>query len=149
MEFWQKKGLNEFSPDEWEAICDGCGRCCMWKFEDEDSGEILYTDIACRLFDDETCRCTKYAERRRLVPDCMDIRSFTAAQYAWLPESCAYRLLFEGKPLFDWHPLVSGDKRSVHIAGISMHDRTTSAAGLSEEDMIAHIIDPDGADAQG
>lgn len=148
MAYWQEKEPAEFSAEEWEKLCDGCGLCCMWKFEDEESGEILYTDIACHLFDDEACRCTKYSERRKLVPECMDIRSFTAGQYAWLPESCAYRLLFEGRPLFDWHPLISGNSDSVQAAGVSMRGRSTSAEGLSEEEIIAHITDPDDADAQ-
>lgn len=143
--FWEKCNLNELSDESWEALCDGCGRCCVWKFEDEDSGEILYTDIRCRLFNDSTCRCTDYPNRTTLISDCMDIRKFSDEQYAWLPESCAYRLLHEGKPLFDWHPLISGDKNSVHKAGISLQKKTVCGENLTEENIVRHIIDPDEA----
>jgi len=131
------------TDDEWEALCDGCGRCCVWKFEDENSGEILYTDIRCRLFNHATCRCADYTRRAAIVPDCMDIRKLTDQQFSWLPDSCAYRLLHDGKPLFDWHPLNSGDKQTVHEAGISLQHKTTNPEGISEGDIIRHIIDPD------
>jgi len=142
-QFWQACSLNELPDAKWEALCDGCGRCCVWKFEDEDSGEILYTDIRCHLFNDSSCRCNNYPDRVGLVPDCLDIRKLSGEQYIWLPESCAYRLLHEGKPLFNWHPLISGDKKSVHTSGFSMRNKTFSGEGLSEEDIILHIIDPD------
>ncbi|EAU54403.1 YcgN family cysteine cluster protein [Mariprofundus ferrooxydans] len=141
--FWKNKSLQEMTDEEWESLCDGCGRCCVWKFEDEDSGEILYTDIRCRQFNESTCRCTDYPQRTTLIPDCMDIRTLKDKQFAWLPETCAYRLLHEGKPLFDWHPLISGDRQSVHEAGISLRHKTTSPEGITEEDIIRHIIDPD------
>ena len=144
--FWKEKALAEMSDDEWESLCDGCGRCCVWKFEDEDSGEILYTDIRCHLFNDATCRCTDYPQRTAIVPDCMDIQKLSDAQYAWLPESCAYRLLHEGKPLFDWHPLISGSKDSVHKAGISLQKKTVNGENFTEEDIVRHIIDPDETD---
>ena len=148
MAFWQDKKLAEFSSEEWESLCDGCGRCCMWKFEDEDSGEILYTDVACRLFDIEACRCTNYEQRRTLMQGCMDIKTFSPGQFAWLPETCAYRLLFEGKPLYGWHPLISGNSYSVQAAGVSMSGRAISPEGLSEEEIIARIIDPDESGAE-
>ena len=141
--FWRDKPLDALTDSEWEALCDGCGRCCVWKFEDADSGEILYTDIRCASFDDNHCRCQHYAERKQRVPDCLDIRSFTDAQFAWLPESCAYRLRHAGKPLFDWHPLISGDPASVHRAGISLQHKTVCGDHFSESDIIRHIIDPD------
>lgn len=141
--FWEEKSLKEMSNEEWDSLCDGCGRCCVWKFEDEDSGEILYTDIRCRLFNDSTCRCTDYQNRTTLIPDCMDTRTLTNTQYSWLPDTCAYRLLHEGKPLFDWHPLISGDKESVHKAGISVRKKTVCGDNLSEDDIMDHIIDPD------
>jgi len=145
MAYWQEKTLADLSDEEWEALCDGCGHCCLWKFEDEDTGEILFTDIACRLFDDERCRCMDYSHRFEQVSECLNIRAFTPEQYAWLPESCAYRLLFEGKSLFDWHPLIAGNADAMHAAGISMRGRTISGDGLSEEEAIARIVDP-GAD---
>ena len=140
MNFWQKP-LYALSDEQWEALCDGCGHCCMHKFEDEDSGEMLYTDVACRLFDDRQCRCTNYAERSRLVPQCLSIRTFSDAQFQWLPSTCAYRLRFEGKPLFDWHPLLSGDGESVHAAGISMRGRAVPENEVSEADIPLHILD--------
>ncbi len=145
MPFWQNKKLAELSDDEWEALCDGCGRCCVWKFEDVDSKEILYTDIRCRLFDDNNCRCTNYPQRSTEIPECMDIHQFTSQQFHWLPETCAYRLRHEGKQLPDWHPLQSGSSASVHTANISLRNKTVSGKGISEEDIIRHIIDPDEA----
>jgi len=141
--FWKEKTAAEMSENEWESLCDGCGRCCVWKFEDEDSGEVLYTDIRCRQFNHATCRCIDYINRNTLVSDCIDIRKLTDRQYAWLPETCAYRLLHEGKPLPAWHPLISGNANSVHEAGISLQHKTISSEGISEEDIIRHIIDPD------
>jgi len=142
MKFWQKP-LQALHDDEWERLCDGCALCCMHKFEDEDSGEMLYTDVACRLLDGTSCRCTDYAKRQASVPACMQIRQFTAAQYRWLPATCAYRLRFEQKPLPDWHPLVSGDAQSVHRAGISMRGRCILEVDVHEDDIMAHILDPD------
>jgi len=141
--FWQTKALTEMSDEEWESLCDGCGRCCVSKFEDEDSGEILYTDIRCRLFNDNTCRCTDYPNRATLVPECMDIRSFSDQQYAWLPETCAYRLRHEGKALFDWHHLICGDKNAVHEADASLQHKTVDGEDFHEIDIVRHIIDPD------
>ncbi|MDQ6971976.1 MAG: YcgN family cysteine cluster protein, partial [Mariprofundaceae bacterium] len=111
MNFWNRP-LSELSDDEWEQLCDGCALCCMHKFEDEDTGEMLFTDVACRLLDCGSCRCTDYAQRKQKVPECMVIRDFSDEQYRWLPSSCAYRLRFEGKPLPEWHPLLSGDAES-------------------------------------
>jgi len=139
---FRDKPLDKLSDDEWELLCDGCGLCCMHKFEDEDTGEMLYTNVACRLFDPETCRCTGYAQRVEQVPECMQIRHFTSEQFSWLPASCAYRLRFEGKPLFDWHPLLSGDMASVHSAGISMLGRCVPECEVDEDDLPLHIIDP-------
>ena len=147
MAYWQEKRLADLSDNEWEALCDGCGRCCLWKFEAEDTGEILYTDIRCRLFDDAHCRCRDYGHRLEQEPDCLNIRAFTPAQYAWLPKSCAYRLLFEGKPLFNWHPLIAGNSHAMHAAGISMRGRTVSGEGMSDEEAIDHIICPEIDDA--
>ena len=137
----RKRWHDHINDQEWEALCDGCGLCCMHKFEDEDTGEILSTNVACRLFDSETCRCTQYASRFEQVPDCLDLRKMSDDEMAWLPKSCAYRLTFEGKPLPDWHHLNSGSADSVHLAGISMKDICFSELEVSEEEMIHHIID--------
>jgi len=117
---FRDKPLKEISDSEWEALCDGCGRCCMRKFEDEDTGRMVYTNIACRLLDCATCRCSDYAHRTERVPDCMDIRHFVPEQYRWLPETCAYRLRFEGEPLPEWHPLLVGNAERMMKAGVSM-----------------------------
>lgn len=138
---WWEKPLDALSGDEWERLCDGCGLCCMHKFEDEETGEMLYTDVACRLFEAGSCRCTDYAQRSELVPECVHIRHFVDAQFDWLPASCAYRLRRAGKPLFTWHPLVSGDADSVHKAGVSMQGRCVPEAQVDEADLPMHIID--------
>ncbi len=140
--FW-KKPLSKMSDEEWEAICDGCGRCCVWKFEDEDSGEVLYTNIRCRLFNDSDCQCTNYGNRTTLVPECLNIGKLSDAQYKWLPDSCAYRLLHEGEALHSWHPLISGSRDSVHAAGISLKGKTVCGEQFTEEEIVHHIIDPD------
>jgi uncharacterized cysteine cluster protein YcgN (CxxCxxCC family) len=129
--FWQTKSLAEMDEQEWDSLCDGCGRCCLSKLEDEDTGEILYTQVACRLLDIEHCLCTHYQQRQVLVPECMNLRH-DFRHYHWLPTTCAYRLLHEGKPLFDWHPLLSGNPQSVHDAGISVRD-----LAISENDVDA------------
>jgi len=121
--FWKRKAFAEMTRGEWESLCDGCARCCLAKLEDEDTGEIAYTNVACRLLDHETCRCTKYAERSRFVPDCVTLTPENVGLLRWMPSTCAYRLLAEGKDLPDWHPLVSGHPDSVHWAGISVRGR--------------------------
>jgi hypothetical protein len=117
--FWQEKTLAQMSEEEWESLCDGCGRCCLHKIEDEDTGELFFTRVACRLLDIKTCRCTNYSYRRQIVPDCLDLwQGFT--QFHWLPSTCAYRLLAEGKDLPSWHPLRSGDAQTVRKAKINV-----------------------------
>lgn len=110
----------EMNQAEWESLCDGCGRCCLHKLEDADSGEMFYTNVACRLLDLNSGRCTRYAIRNRLVPDCIQLTPEQIKRFTWLPDTCAYRLLAEGKALPKWHPLISGDPRSVHGAGVSV-----------------------------
>ncbi len=118
--FWQLKSLAEMTPAEWESLCDGCGKCCLHKIQYEDSGELFYTNVACKLLDLKTARCSRYKRRRIHVPDCVSLSPDNIAELSWMPSTCAYRLLAEGKPLFDWHPLVSGDPDSVHRAGQSV-----------------------------
>jgi uncharacterized cysteine cluster protein YcgN (CxxCxxCC family) len=142
--FWREKPMNALSPTEWESLCDGCGRCCVIKLEDEDNGNIFYTDIACRLFDDQTCRCGNYGLRSQLVKGCVVLTPKTLSDVAhWMPTTCAYRLLYEGKPLFDWHPLVSGDPESVHAAGISLRGGVVPEYELGEEEFEDHIVKSD------
>lgn len=121
--FWERKNLAELNAEEWEALCDGCAKCCVHKLEDEDTGEVLYTCVACRLLDLETCRCTGYAQRHELVPDCAVLSPDHPEVFEWMPETCAYRLLHEGRPLPDWHPLLTGDPASVHAHGASARRR--------------------------
>ncbi len=129
------------TPDEWEALCDGCGKCCLQKLEFEDNGEVAFTRVACRLLDGMTCRCTRYADRHAHVPDCVTLTPEGLADVAyWLPRSCAYRLLHEGKTLPRWHPLRTGDPESVHRAGKSVQGWTIPETEVSEDDWEDHII---------
>jgi uncharacterized cysteine cluster protein YcgN (CxxCxxCC family) len=126
--FWRVKALHEMTEAEWESLCDGCGRCCLNKLEDMDSGEIAWTDVACRLLDRGTCRCSDYPNRQRKVPDCIQLDPENVAALTWLPPTCAYRLVAEGRELYWWHHLVSGDRETVHQAGVSVRGRTVSEA---------------------
>ncbi|MGB0721530.1 MAG: YcgN family cysteine cluster protein [Gammaproteobacteria bacterium] len=121
--FWETVSLQDMSREQWESLCDGCARCCLFKFEDEDSGEIYHTDVVCRLLDLDECRCTRYLERSTLVPDCVTLNADNLEGLHWMPSTCAYRLLHEGKSLPDWHPLITGDPGSVEKAGISVRGR--------------------------
>ena len=118
--FWKRKSLPEMDGDEWESLCDGCALCCMQKVEDEDSGEVYYTDVACTLLKLDTCRCSDYGARTKRVADCLVLTADNQAAFQWLPTTCAYRCLAEGRDLPDWHPLLTGDPDSVHEAGISI-----------------------------
>lgn len=120
--FW-RKGLEALSKGEWESLCDGCGRCCLVKLEDDDTGRIHFTGIACKLLELGTCRCSDYAHRSRRVPDCVRLTPQTVRAIPWLPPTCAYRLVAEGKDLMWWHPLVSGSPDTVHAAGVSVRGR--------------------------
>lgn len=127
------------TPSEWESLCDGCGKCCLHKLQFEDTGELAYTNVACRLLDLNTCRCRRYAQRQRYVPDCVRLDPQNVGELDWMPSTCAYRLLAEGKDLPSWHPLVSGDPQSVHDAGISIRGRA-----IAEErawTLEHHIVD--------
>jgi len=138
--FWERKTLAEMTPEEWESLCDGCGRCCLKKLEDVDTGEIAYTDVACNLLDRERCKCTRYRERIELVPDCVALDAQNRAALRWLPTTCAYRRIAEGKGLDWWHPLVSGDPRTVHQAGISVRGRALAESDVAVEQLPQRVI---------
>ena len=140
--YWERIPLAKMTPEEWEALCDGCGKCCLNKLEDADTGEVFFTRIACRLFDDATCRCANYEVRKSIVPECVVLKPETLDEIAyWMPKSCAYRRLNEGRGLADWHPLISGDPDSVHRAGISIKGRTIGEFEVHEDDWEDYIID--------
>jgi len=136
--FWETKPLAEMTSGQWEQLCDGCGRCCLNKLENENTGEIYHTDVACRLLDPDTCRCASYTDRKRFVPDCQILTHQNLKRYAWLPSTCAYRLLAEGDSLYWWHPLVSGDPETVHDAGISVRGRIVSERDT--DDLENHVV---------
>lgn len=140
--FWERKPLRKMSQKEWEALCDGCGKCCLNKLEDEDSGDVALTRVACRLLDDDTCRCAQYDIRHQFVPDCIVLKPENLDTHAyWMPETCAYRLLWQGNPLPDWHPLISGTAQSVHDAGISVRGMTVSEFDIPQDEWEDFIIE--------
>ena len=134
-EYWKRKALNEMTREEWEGLCDGCALCCMHKLEDEDTGDVYYTDLACKLLDLKTCRCTDYANRAKLVADCLVLSVDNSKEFEWLPATCAYRRLANGQDLPRWHPLITGDPETVHEAGISLRGHA-----LSENDTDQYTV---------
>jgi uncharacterized cysteine cluster protein YcgN (CxxCxxCC family) len=138
--FWETKSLAEMSPPEWEALCDGCGRCCLHKLEDEDTGRVYYTDVACRLLDLHCGGCKHYANRLEHVPDCVVLSKDNLRELAWMPATCAYRRLSEGRGLADWHPLISGNPDSVRRAGISVLGRVVAEQSVDADEIQERII---------
>ncbi len=134
--------MERMNRQEWEALCDGCGKCCLNKLEDEDTGEVALTNVACRLLDDATCLCSQYDIRHQFVPECIVLTPKTILDNLyWLPQTCAYRLVHEKRPLYDWHPLISGNSETVHLAGVSMQYRTLSEFDIADEEWEDHIIE--------
>jgi uncharacterized cysteine cluster protein YcgN (CxxCxxCC family) len=140
MPFWEEKSLEEMTAEEWESLCDGCGRCCLLKLEDEDTGEIYVSDVRCTLLNGNTCRCNNYAERQRLVPDCIGLTPANVRTISWMPRTCAYRRLAEGRGLAWWHPLVSGTPDTVVEAGVSVAGRTVPEGSVRPTDWEDHIV---------
>ena len=140
--FWETVPLEKMTASEWEALCDGCGKCCLNKLEYEDTGEVLYTAVACRLFDNATCRCANYTERKKIVPECVILtpKSLKKSAY-WMPSTCAYKLLYEKKSLPEWHPLITGDPDSTHTLGPTIRGRTVSEVMVPEEAWEDYIIE--------
>ena len=141
--FWETTPLAEMTKDQWEALCDGCGKCCVIKLEDVDDGTIYYTDIGCKLLDPNTCRCQNYPKRKKIVPDCVILTPDNLDALPWMPSSCAYRLLHESKPLPHWHPLETGDPESTHKAGQSVAGKIFIEGDIAEDDYPSHIKDWD------
>lgn len=139
--YWKRKTLAEMTAEEWEGLCDGCGICCLNKLEDWDTGEVAFTSVACRLLDAHSCRCKDYENRQATVPDCIRLTLEEVETISWLPPTCAYRLISEGEDLYWWHYLVSGDRETVHQAGISVRDRTVSEEVVPVEDFEDYIVD--------
>jgi uncharacterized protein len=140
--FWETVPLAKMTPSEWEALCDGCGKCCLNKLEYEDTGEVAYTRVACRLLDGESCRCRDYPNRKALVPECVFLTPKSLPKVAyWMPSTCAYKLLFQKKPLPDWHPLLTGDPNSPHKAGHSVRGVTIPEGSVPEEDWEDYLFE--------
>ena len=148
-QYWKRKSLAEMTPEEWERLCDGCALCCMHKVEDGDSGEVFYTDVACKLLDLNTCRCNDYANRAKKVADCLVLSVDRPEDFNWLPASCAYRRLANGQNLPEWHPLLTGRAGSVHEAGISMHGKAVSENDTDDYTVLRQLADhPTGPDSE-
>lgn len=138
--FWIRKKLHEFTPDEWESLCDGCAQCCLYKLEDEETGDIYFTRVVCSLLDLNTCTCTNYAQRSILMPTCVKLTPSLLPHLNWLPETCAYRRIFEGKKLPGWHHLVSGSRDLVQRVGVSVRGKVIPASEINLDDLEDYII---------
>ena len=139
--FWKTKTLPEMSETEWESLCDGCGKCCLVKLEDEETNDLYVTRLHCKLFDTKTCQCSDYPNRKKYVPICVKLTPEIVATVDWLPQTCAYRLVHEGKDLYDWHHLISGDPKAIHSAGYSCRNKTRTEEGVDDEDAFDYVID--------
>lgn len=137
--FWKTKTLGEMTDAEWESLCDGCGKCCLVGLEDADTGEIYLTDVACKLLDGDTSRCKDYANRKKIVPDCVKLTPANVPTLHWIPKSCAYRLVAEGRDLYPWHPLISGDTEAVHAANVSVRGKTRPEGRLKMRGLMRRI----------
>lgn len=141
MPWWDDKPLEAFNKEEWEALCDGCGRCCLLKLEDEDEGLIFPANVRCTLLDGDTCGCKDYPNRQKLVPDCIKLDPEKVRTIQWIPTSCAYRRIAEGRGLAWWHPLVSGSPDTVHEVGVSIRGKTVSEEEANTDDWESHIVE--------
>lgn len=140
--YWETKHMEDMTRPEWEALCDGCGKCCLNKLEDEDTGDVALTRVACRLLDNATCLCSNYRDRHQYVKECIVLTPDNITDHLyWLPQTCAYRLVYQGEALFDWHPLVSGDPETVHRAGVSLRGQTIAEFDVDEDDWEEYIIE--------
>ncbi len=137
--FWETKRLEEMTTEEWESLCDGCGRCCIYILHNEETGDVFETDVGCKLFDAKKRRCTDYQNRSKRVPDCVQLTPQNVRSLTWLPKSCAYRRLAKGEGLAEWHPLVSGDRQSVVDAGIAVSPHLVSEDEIDDELLESRI----------
>ncbi len=137
--FWDKP-LQELDAQEWEALCDGCGKCCLKKLQDTETGEVQFTRVVCHLFDQETSRCTRYSQRSSLVPDCLDVKKLDIGEIDWMPSTCAYRLRFHGEPLPEWHPLLTGSRDAMEAAGIRVAGRIISEQYVHPDGYEEHVV---------
>lgn len=137
--FWKTTPLSKMTPSEWESLCDGCGKCCLVKLRDADTNQVLFTNVACKQLDLRNCHCKDYAHRKEIVPDCVQLSPRSLGRIDWLPETCAYKLVHQKQDLPWWHPLVSGDPKTVHQAGISVRKRAISETRAGEPE--DHIVD--------
>ncbi len=137
--FWEKP-LASLNAQEWEAICDGCGQCCLTKLQDDETDEIVATNVVCRFHNQSNGQCTVYAERAIKKPECFVIERDNAEHYSWLPQTCAYRLRFENKPLPEWHPLLIGNRKAMNTLGISVKGWCVSEAEVDDENLHEHVL---------
>ncbi|MDT8878575.1 YcgN family cysteine cluster protein [Halomonas saccharevitans] len=138
--FWERFDLQELTDEEWEALCDGCGQCCLLKFQDEESGDLAVLNVACELLDIQSCRCSDYDNRFEKVPDCTQLTPERIDDFRWLPKSCAYRRVAEGRKLAAWHPLIAGGSERMHRKGVSVRSFAVSQREVPEEELEEHII---------
>lgn len=138
--FWESKKLQEMTRPEWESLCDGCGKCCLIKLEDEETNLIHYTRVVCQYLDQQKCRCTVYEKRRKLVPTCVKLQPEELDGLYWMPSTCAYRLLQEGKPLPVWHPLIAGNRKAMIESGNTVTGRVVSEEYVHDEELQEHIV---------